>query len=269
MQRKSSEKGWNTMKDYNDTEFDKAVKSAVAPVFEADAELNRKVMYAAVVGKKSEKEKKRAFALRPGTVAALIGAVVLCSAGVYAATRLMKPQETEHAIFVGNSEYVDDEAIATLDPTEPVSPGYETTRETYDTYEEGLEATGFGIGFSQDYELCETVGVSVTTGPDNYRNTSLNAWFRYGENGVFNVYSDKSEGNIAEDAAYVVPVPNKTNVREYTSPNGETFVLADGSTDGVTKTYVLIAYDSARGVITFQDMSDDEIHAVLDSVELR
>ena len=54
MQRKSSEKGWNTMKDYNDTEFDKAVKSAVAPVFEADAELNRKVMYAAVVGNLSE-----------------------------------------------------------------------------------------------------------------------------------------------------------------------------------------------------------------------
>jgi hypothetical protein len=67
---------------------------------------------------------------------------------------------------------------------------------------------------------------------------------------------------------------NKTdNERNYTSKSGIEFTLVDdieakvngGTEDGIS-TYVMISYGDVSGFMIFEEMTDDEIHEILDKV---
>ena len=56
----------------------------------------------------------------PKAAVAAAAVVLIGSAGVYAATQLLKtPEVTEHTITVGNTEYVDDDAIMATEASVP------------------------------------------------------------------------------------------------------------------------------------------------------
>ena len=244
-----------------DTRFDNMMRESLAPNFMPSDELNNKILSA------KPTKKKATVSVIPKIIAAAAGVLIVGSLSVYAGTRIYKKVfVTDHAISVGNTEYVIDEAIATMDINEPQSPGYSTVDQEYDTYAEAVEATGLGYHFHTEYEVKYKVYTSVTTGPDIvYRD--LNTTLLYND-GEFDVSYSVAEGNIAEDAAYSVRLENTSNRRDYVTAYGAEFSLVDETKNGMTKTYVLVCYDNVTGYLAFYNLSDDEIHEVLESLEI-
>ena len=244
-----------------DTNFDNMMHKALAPNFTPSDELNNKILF------RKPTKKKATVSLIPKIIAAAAGVLIVGSLSVYAGTRIYKKVfVTDHAISVGNTEYVIDEAIATMDITEPQSPGYNTVHQEYDTYAEAMEATGLGYHFRAEFEVKYKVYTSVTTGPDIVL-SDLNTTFLYSD-GEFDVHYSVAEGNIAEDAAYSVRLENTSNRRDYVTTYGAEFSLVDETVDGKTKTYVLVCYDDVEGYLAFYNLSDNEIYEVLESLEI-
>ena len=244
-----------------DTNFDNMMHEALAPDFTPSDELNNKILSA------KPTKKMATVSVIPKVIAAAAAVLVIGSLSVYAGTRIYrKVFVTDHAISVGNTDYVIDEAIASMDINEPQSPGYSTVSQEFDSYEEAMEATGLGYHFRVKFELKDKVYTSVTTGPDVVYN-DLSTTFLYNE-GEIDVCYTTAEGNIAEDAAYSVRLENTNNPRDYVTPYGAEFSLVDEIVDGRTKTYVLVSYDDVNGYLAFYNLSDDEIHEVLDLLEI-
>ena len=85
------------------------------------------------------------------------------------------------------------------------------------------------------------------------------------------VSQSKAEG-IAENAAYSVIMNKTSNERSYTSKSGIEFTLVDdieakvGGTESGVSTFVMIAYGKYVNYIRFDNMTDDEIHDIMDKV---
>ena len=252
--------------------FDDLLRDGLAPGFEPGDELNSKLIAKIKAGETSESKatvtpvKKARISTITKIVAAAAAVVVAGAAGTYAASKFMaEPEVIDHGIFIGNSEYVDDKALATMDITEPQSPGYHTETKHFKTYEEGRKEVGFGATFDEQYELTEIVETSVTTGPDNYKMTDIGVWFKYGD-GIVHAYFKKSEGNIASDVADVVLLANTSNERDYTTKDGITFTLVDEKKDDRVRTHIMLKTDEYVCSIMFDGLSDKQIHHVLESM---
>lgn len=248
----------------SEDKFDAMMKEAMAPSFVPSEELNKRIMNAAP----KKKAKVTSFIPR---VAAIAAAVLLVgSIGVYAGSRLYrKVTVTDHAITVGNTDYLDDEALASaVQDTSSigVDESCDTVITEYDSYAEAKEATGLGFDFCEEYDQIGKVSYTVTSGTD-YKFMDLTGTFRYSR-GKFNFSYSTQEGNIAEDMAYSVYLENTTNERDYTLDNGNTFTLVDEVKEDVTTTYVMISYDDVYGYLRFYDLTDDEIIHVLNTLDV-
>lgn len=273
-------------------EFEGLLGKALRPVYEPSEELNQKIL----AGEKKSEGNIYMNGLRKWYVlpkAAAIALAVVCvgSVGVYAAVKaLKKPVVTDHAISVGNEDYIDDDAISRTE--EPVTTnilateagnedtawifksvsevnGYTTTSYTYDSYTAALKDAGMGIKFTKEYELSSDGAYFSTTEGDGYSTKCISATFIYNE-GCFSVNQDISSGNIAEDAAYSIKLQNTSNEREYSSTSGTEYYLVDEiaaeNNEDVVTTYVMLSTDNTNGYISFKGLSEDEMHEVLDTV---
>ncbi|MBO6165739.1 MAG: hypothetical protein J6O17_05120 [Eubacterium sp.] len=221
--------------------------------------------------------------------------------GVYAANYFLKKTTVyDHGISVGNQEYVNDEELA--EPWEDVSVTKEGTFEggpddlwdtkevvitggayqnsyyTYSTYEKAIEDTCLDNIFmepiGEPYSICyvETEELpGEAAGQILYKDYELDSTFNCNGKEVF-VAQSKTDG-VSSDSAYSVILNKTGNERTYISKSGIEFTLVDdveakqegGTPDGI-RTYVMLAYDDAKGYIAFDDMKDSEIHEILDKV---
>lgn len=225
--------------------------------------------------------------------AVIIIVFLLGGAGVYAANHfLKKPEVYDHGISVGNQDYVKDEHFTQETPeTETKETGhteggpddiwtskdetvvggkYHNASYVYPDYESVVSDTKFSDIF--DGSIGKTSSAIYSTVEEEggeYKEEAIDIFFDRGEGVVF-LHQDMSEG-VAEDAAYSVELPNGTsNSRDYTSKNGLEFTLVDEakSDDDSVRTYVMLSYDDVSGFMSFDNMTEDEIHECLDMINL-
>lgn len=253
----------------NKTSIDELLNAGLSPDFAPGDDLNGQLI-AKLNSADSTKTVRPAKRAKISTITKIVAAAatvaLVGAAGTYAASRFItKPQVVDHGIFTGNSDYVDDKVLATMDPTEPQSRGYHTDYKRFATYEEAYKDLSIGATFSTKYELTGEAVTSVTTGPDNYVMRDIEATFKYDE-GTFSTYYKKSEGNIAKDVADVILLKNTQNERTYET-NGLTFTLVDEVDGDVTKTHTMIKCDEYVGYLRFEGLKDKQIHKILDTLQ--
>ncbi|MBP3237875.1 MAG: hypothetical protein J6M24_02135 [Lachnospiraceae bacterium] len=265
--------------------FDELLKDALKPEIQPDKELNENILK----GKRSVEMKPRRFI--SSVAAAAIVLLILCPIGVYAANRAFhKTNVKEKSISRGNPDYVPDE-IATYDDavkeesiireegnadtkwtrkeTVKLSNSVTNIRYYYDSYKAGIEDTGFDNWFTEDYPLAyDAAHIVVDMGPGYVLEHDLQAGFVVnGKN--FSVYQEKKTENSIDDVSFIIPMKNTGNVRTYVNPDGYEYELVDEKTDeGQIRTYVMIYNDEYMGYIIFTDMSDEEIHGILNNTKV-
>lgn len=267
------------MKDRMDILLEKALQ----PEFEPETELNNKIFEAM-------KTRKANKAARYTKVAVMIlGGVLLSSTAVYAANLIIeKVFVTEHTISVGNPEYVDDAAIAADDGSnaqvdtlseekgnenvnweskkvEKVNNFATNTYYEYSDFQKALTDSKLPNWFNKTYETVNNA-TYVVSEFDGAKSEELAAEFSHG-NGTFFMSVSIMTGNVAEDVAHSLQLKNTGNERTYASAMGQEFTLVDEKReDGTVVTYVFIVYDSYFGYISFSEMTEEEIHQILDTV---
>lgn len=266
--------------------MDKLLESALAPDFEPSAELN-----ASILEQAGKKRKKKSFVSQiPKAAAILLAIGCMAPVGVYATSYLVNNiLVTEHGISVGQTEYVDDAQLA--QPWEEVKTeevsnvqggpndkwsekkvekvGSATnTYYTYETYETALEETGMDNWFNTAHTGDGYVTYVLTEDAD-FEMMEIGAYFYPDEEHekVFSISESKYPGADYAEVTHSLAIQKTGNKRTYTSVSGKEYVLVDemaGDQKGTT--YVVIAYGEYFGHLSFSNMSEEEIHQILDTV---
>lgn len=271
--------------------MDNLLQKALRPTDEPSEVLNTSILeQAKQVGKRNTWQGVPKIA-----VAVLIFALV-CPVGVYAANFIIRQVSvTEHAISVGNTEYVDDKALVgaatsteevktenvsheegnanvkwlTKD-VEKINDEVTNTYYAYDDYKAAVADSKLPNWLSKDYELNGTV-TYVYTKTDAFEEHDLGACFNYGEGG-FDYNISSMTGNVDEDAAYSLYLRNTENQRKYTANTGAEYTLVDEKVkeDGteVVTTYVVVSSGKYTGYLAFHSLTEDEIHQILDTIKI-
>ena len=271
--------------------MDKLLKEALRPELFPPAGLNERILSGnRDVDPKRQKNGIRKWYTFPKAAVAAAALVLVGSAGVYAATKLLSdPVVTDHSISVGNTEYVDDEAIiaseepATIEHVTAekgdenvkwltkdveIVNGYTNTIYTFATYEEAAAEAGMDRWLGNEYVTVSPAAFTDVEGK-GYHSKSVNVEFKV-ESGIVRINESVAEAGVAEDAAYSIKMQQPSNERIYNSENGLQFKLVDDTlTDGRVVTYVLIAYDRYTGYLSFEGLPDAEIYKVLENVSIQ
>ena len=274
-----------------DLNMDALLSEALKPELRPSAELNDRILSGnAAPDEARQRQGIRKWYALPRVAVAAAAFVLVGSVGVYAATQLLKtPEVTEHTVSVGNTEYVDDDAIMATEAPATVElisteesdgstkwqtkkvetvNGYTNTWLTYATYADAAEEAGMSRWLGDAYTADAPVDFVQTEG-QGLLEKEVRATFSVQEGTVRLVQGITPEG-VAEDAAYSIQMGHPINERSYTAGSGLEFRLVDdavGEGQPLT-TYVLIAYDQYTGYLAFTDLSEEEIHAVLDAVTI-
>ncbi len=273
------------MKDNIDILLGSALKPCISPSIEINEEIFN-------MSTRAPEHRTMSTAFRLAKVAVVFIAIVsMSSAVVYAANKIIKEVfVTEHGISVGNSEYVDDAAIASdegeveiqdinhedgdnlvnwISKDVEVVNGYATnTYYKYKDYATAIMDAGLDNWFNITYE--DVVSVEyVLSETDDFTEKSVYVCYYY-NNGSFFVSENIMIGNVASDVAHSIKLKNTNNKRKYTATSGNEYTLVDQITEEddkvKTTTFVMIAYDEYYGYISFENLSDEEIQSILDTV---
>ena len=276
--------------------MDELLKTALTPDTEPDTELNQRLTEL-ISENERIKEMKPKKMIPAAAIAAIMGVLVLCPVGAIAANKIIKEKftkgnstVTEHSFSKGNPDYVDDDAIIadSEDPTvedinerdggeddnwirmrsELVNGKYTNTRYYYDDYSLAITDSGFENWLTESYELSDPACYCETTADDlTEAMKSLDANFKYSGK-AFALSMDNKTADQASDLAYSIQLNESSNFRTYTSASGLDFDLVDdiGSDRADVITYTIIETEGFRGSLEFLDMTEDEIHVILDSV---
>jgi len=272
-------------------DLDPLLSAALRPELTPPAELNERILSGnAAPDETRQRQGIKKWYVLPRVAVAAAAFVLIGSVGVYAATQLLKtPEVTEHTVSVGNTEYVDDDAImATEEPatvdiisteegdgttkwlTKKVETvnGYTNTWLTYATYADAAKEAGMELWIGEDYQVSSPATYVETEGK-GYHNREVSAEYSVNE-GTFRLAQSVALEGVAVDAAYSIRLGHPTNERTFTAGSGLSFKLVDdaaGEGQPLT-TYVLIAYDKYTGYLAFTDLSEEEIHRVLEAVTI-
>ena len=275
------------MKDNMDILLEKALQPNAAP----SAELN-----ASIIEKAKTTRRKNMWYGVPKVAVAVLAFALVCPLGVYAANQILKQvMVTEHTMTVGNTEYFDEKAIVdSMNSTEEIKienvsheegnanvkwltkdvenlNGIVTnTRYQYDDYKAMLADSKIPNWLSKDYELAESA-VYINSKDDTRESDSIDANFKYGE-GQFHLSITNMVKGYAENVSSSLYLTNTGNKRTYKNVDGVEFTLVDEVREEgeltTTRTYVVIAYDMYDGYISFEGLTEEQIHEVLDSVKI-
>lgn len=230
--------------------------------------------------------------------------LVVGSATAYATTSfLRKVLSTNHSVYVGSSEDMEDESFLDADDTvnvedkgtitgddsvnwitkheENVNGESDNTYYTYDSYEKAVNDAGLDNWFPEIKGEMKSVQY-IFQDMQASTTKSINAEYAYG-NGTYFIVQEMMEGNVAEDMTYILPVLEKSNEREYTNAAGQTFTLVDNKEDvskfneekgkmenvQATITYAMISYNRYYGYIEFEGLTEDEIHEILENIVIK
>ncbi len=263
--------------------MDKLLEKAFTPEYEPAPELNEMILAQA-----KQKRRKKSFAAQLPKVAAIVIAIgCITPVGVYATNYLINNVlVTEHGVSVGEVEYVDDAELAKpwedvkVEDVSDVEGGpndkwsrkkveklgeFTNTYYTYDTYETAIAEAGLDNWFNTVYEGDGYV-TYVHTDSKDYVAHEVGAFFYVGEK-MFSVSESKRPGVDCSQGTHSLVFGKTANKRTYTAKNGIEYVLVDEAEgDHKGKTFVVISYGEYFGYLSFDGMTDDEIHQILDTV---
>ncbi len=273
------------MKDNMDILLGNALKPCISP----SVEINEEILNMST--RKSE-HRIMSTAFRLAKVAAVFIAIIsMSSVVVYAANKIIKEVfVTDHAISVGNSDYVDDAAIAEDEGEVDIQKtGHEDGDDSVNWISKDVEVVN-GYATNTYYKYKDYATAIMDAGLDNWFNTTYkdvvsveyvlsetsdftekSVCVRYYYNdGSFFVSENIMTGNVASDVAHSIKLKNTNNKREYTATSGNEYTLIDEITEEdsrtIITTFVMIAYDEYYGYISFENLSDEEIQSILDTV---
>ena len=287
-------------------ELDVMLKQSLQPEVQADESLDREIMEKLQGLSEAESEVGEAVSVRKGMVegrkrpsrrflpraAVIVLAILVAGTGtVYAAGYIYnKIKIADHAVSIGNEdrmidmvphEYegdIDDKLLSTEEPKE--GDQWLTKKEevfgeqllvttyTYPDYETSISDTNFESILREKpgkehqdiiYQIRSIVG-------NEGCNYSLDAYFAYG-NGFVHLNQMMADGGFTEMDVYGVSMYQTGNVRTYLSSSGAEFTLVD-DLERKQYTIVMLPLEDVWGCLRFDGLSEEEIHQVLDLVEL-
>ncbi len=271
------------------TNMDNLLKEALEPVIEPEESLNK-----AILEKVATKKRKPSIKKYAGMAAAIAICVAIVTPGIYVGAKALKQALVKgNSISVGNPDYVPDEDVDLFEyedvpdeTLEEATPGpndkwikkvvkelnqstlntfYYYSSESPTAYYDAVADANFEPIILGNYDPIEDVSYCIVETSDTTYEI-IDAIFAFGD-GQFYVSQDYSYGNVAEDMAYIYPLHNPTNEREY---NG--FVLVDDNftQNGEEKSITCVVYHIGkyRGHINFEKLTEEEIHQVLDNINI-
>ena len=275
----------------NDNILDERLRLMLQPDIEPDEELNRLILK-----KASEKGRRKRGAryFLPRVAAAVLIVAVVGTGGVYAANYILdKVKVIDGGMYVGNDDYMTEETFS--DSTEEVKvedvgeekPGpndkwiskksnlvsgvYRNDYYTYSDYKTMIEDTDFDNIFTSEPLTLSSAIYTVTDMGADTKEYSIDVIFTDDNEREVFLYLSYMIGNVVDDAVFSVPLIDGENERVYTSESGLEFTLVDSKRSDDSdekKTSVLISYDRYRGSIDFTNLSEDEIHDILDTITI-
>lgn len=278
--------------------IDDLLQKALTPDMEPTAELNDRILNATIT-----KKKKKPYSMITKVAAVALGIALATPVVAFAAEKIndyIKMRDayiTDDSVSMGNPDYMvpedtsttEDEVVSTnlgrVEGTEndkwlymeevQLSNSIKNTFYYYDDYQKAIEDSGLDKWFNAEFEVCYEgyYGGDVRyciVDWDDYHSYEVQGTLKYND-GYFHVNESRAEGNVAEDYAYTVPISNRDNVREYVNKAGVGFALVDSSrtmSDGeeLISTVVVIRYGLYSGSIEFYNLSEEEIHEILDTL---
>lgn len=275
----------------NDNILDERLRLMLQPDIEPDEELNRLILK-----KASEKGRRKRGAryFLPRVAAAVLIVAVVGTGGVYAANYILdKVKVIDGGMYVGNDDFMTEETFS--DSTEEVKvedvgeekPGpndkwiskksnlvsgvYRNDYYTYSDYKTMIEDTDFDNIFTSEPLTLSSAIYTVTDMGADTKEYSIDVIFADDNEREVFLYLSYMIGNVVDDAVFSVPLIDGENERVYTSESGLEFTLVDSKRSDDSdekKTSVLISYDRYRGSIDFTNLSEDEIHDILDTITI-
>ncbi|MBQ9936293.1 MAG: hypothetical protein IJO70_10640 [Lachnospiraceae bacterium] len=278
--------------------IDDLLKKAMAPDMEPSAELNDKILNATAT-----KKKKKPYSMITKVAAVVLGVALAAPVVTFAAEKIhdyIKMRDTyisDDSVAMGNPDYMVPEDTSTTEEEvtstdlgivegtandkwlrkqeKQLSNSVKNTFYYYADYKTAAEDSGLDNWFSVEYETntggyyAGDISHCVVDAGD-YFSYDINGTLKYND-GFFYVSECKMEGNVAEDYAHTVPLNKPENAREYVNKAGNAFALVDDRktmNDGVemTKTVVIIRYGMYSGSLEFYNLSEEEIHEILDTI---
>lgn len=147
----------------------------------------------------------------------------------------------------------------------------ETTYE-YEDYHTAVEDKGVDNWLSEDYQSIGNVQYkeSVAESEDS-KEQSVGGVFAYGSGrfGLSETITMDMEDNPLEIDSYTMIMDKVSNERTYTNKEGYTFTLVDDEADGEIRTTVAVTYKNYSGSLIFYGMTEEEIHHVLDTLQMK
>ncbi len=173
-------------------------------------------------------------------------------------------ENTEEQVQVEQGEHaVGDDSVNWITKDVEIVNGYATnTYYTYESYEKAIADFELDAWFEKIPGNVETITAVLSETPD-FTEKSVDAVYAYGK-GSFWIYESTITGNAG--MAYGVSLDNTGNIRQYTNKNGYIYTLVDEKRDEQITTYVMILYGEYRGFISFSNLTEREIHTLLDQI---
>lgn len=138
------------------------------------------------------------------------------------------------------------------------------TQYSYDNYFAAAEENDFAKVFRKDYSGSVSYQKTEHLKQDAETDYTILGKFSLG-NGIFTFEQQKEK---TENTKFVLITGDTSNEREYVSSSGYAYKLADDKETGKTRTNVVVPCNDYRLIFSFTGMSDDEIHEVLENIDI-
>lgn len=142
----------------------------------------------------------------------------------------------------------------------------------YEDYQTAVKDTGLDNWLSEEYQNIGNVQyVESTAESEDSNSQSIGGTFAYGS-GTFELSEERQkdmQGNPLEIDSYSVITNETSNERTYTNKAGYAFTLVDDEMDGEMRTTAAVTYGNYSGSLVFHGMTQEEIHHVLDTLQLK
>lgn len=294
------------MKDKLDELLKDAFEPKMAPSEELNNKILSSMQGNAQNAVKMQKREKGKMSTLMKVAVAFLAIAITMPVAVYAAEQIIEIRNayiSKDSVSMGNMEYVPEE-VKEMPESEYKPAGKSRGKELgtaedkwiskeeiwvgnmkgiiyeYADYKTSVEDSGMENWFTTEYE---TYYEGADDGNVEYKESkwhyfqvyTISATLKY-KDGYFKVTEWKFEGSVAEDYYYTIPLDEMTNPREYVNKAGAGFALVDNikTVEGEKgpieeeSTVVIIRYGMYCGSLEFYDLSEKEIHQVLDTLTI-
>ncbi len=287
--------------------LDELLKDSFVPEMAPSEELNNKILSSMqddaqnVINTQKREKGKRSTLMK--VAVAFLAIAITMPVAVYAAEQIIEIRNayiTKDSVSMGNMEYIPDEV---QEPEkEPVRKSKGKVMGTAEDKWISKEETQVGSIKSVTYEYADYKTALEESGLENWFTTEYETYYEgaYGGNATYKEVKDsffklyeicatlkykkgyfivtewKFEGSVAEDYAFSIPLDEMENPREYVNEAGAGFALVDnrklveGEKGSIEEesTVVIIRYGMYCGSLEFYDLSEKEIHQILDTLTI-